>query len=94
MSSLCEAGLLAAAVILPVQIRAARVLLGLSQADLATRASIGLGTVKRIEAARVELTGTVQTLSRIKKALEAEGIAFIEQDEQQGPGVRLRRPLP
>ncbi|MDP1605022.1 MAG: helix-turn-helix domain-containing protein [Legionella sp.] len=77
-----------------MQIRAARVLLGLSQADLAARASIGLGTVKRIEAARVELTGTVQTLSRIKKALEAAGIAFIEQDEQQGPGVRLRKPLP
>ena len=94
MSSTREAGLSAAAVILPVQIRAARVLLGLSQADLARRASIGLGTVKRIEAARVELTGTVQTLSRIKKALEAEGIAFIEQDEQRGPGVRLRKPLP
>ena len=89
-----QTGCLAAGVILPVQIRAARVLLGLSQADLATLASIGLGTVKRIEAARVELTGTVQTLSRIKKALEAEGIAFIEQDEQQGPGVRLRKPLP
>ena len=93
MSTPCD-GVVAAVVILPVQIRAARVLLGLSQADLATLASVGLGTVKRIEAARVELTGTVQTLSRIKKALETEGIVFIEQDEQQGPGVRLRKPLP
>ena len=54
--------------IFPVQIRAARVLLGLSQEDLAQRASLGLGTIKRIEAARDELRGTVQTLDRIQKA--------------------------
>lgn len=80
--------------IFPVQIRAARVLLGLSQQELAERAGIGLGTVKRIEAAREELTGTVQTLSRMQRALEAAGIIFIEQNEEHGPGVRLRKPLP
>jgi transcriptional regulator with XRE-family HTH domain len=80
--------------ILPIQIRAARALLNLSQQELARRASIGVGTIKRIEAAREALTGTAQTLSRIQKALEAAGITFIDQDEQRGPGVRLRKPLP
>ena len=77
----------------PVQISAARVLLGISQQELASAASIGLGTVKRIEAAREELAGTVQTMGRIQRPLEAAGIEFIEQDGQTGPGVRLRKPI-
>ena len=80
--------------IYPIQIRAARSLLGMSQQDLATSATVGLATLKRIEAAGNDLTGTLQTMSRIKKALEVAGIVFIEQDEQQGPGVRLKKPLP
>ena len=77
-----------------VQIRAARALLAMSQQDLATRAVVGLNTVKRIEAALDEPTGTIQTLLRIKRALEQAGILFIDQDEERGPGVRLRTPLP
>ena len=80
--------------IYPRQIRAARVLLGLSQQQLATRSAIGLATLKRIEAAGTELTGTAQTMSRIQKALQTAGITFIDQDDEQGPGVRLRKPLP
>ena len=79
--------------IFPVQIRAARVLLGLSQEELAQRASLGLGTIKRIEAARGELRGTVQSLYRIQSALEQAGIIFIEQNDDRGPGVRLRTPF-
>jgi transcriptional regulator with XRE-family HTH domain len=78
--------------IIPIQIRAARVLCGLSQSDLSARAKVGLGTIKRIEAAK-QLTGNAQTISRIQKALEAEGIIFIDQDGHNGPGVRLRDPL-
>ena len=81
------------AVIFPLQISAARVLLGMSQQELASAASIGLGTVKRIEAARDELAGTAQTIGRIQRALEAKGIIFIEQDGGNGPGVRLRKPI-
>ena len=66
----------------------------MSQQELAERASIGLGTVKRIEAVRDEPAGTAQTMALIQRALEAAGIVFIEQDEQQGPGVRLKKPLP
>ena len=77
-----------------VQIRAARALLAMSQQDLATRAAVGLNTVKRIEAALDHPTGTIQTLLRITRALEQAGILFIDQDEERGPGVRLRTPLP
>ena len=80
--------------IFPVQIRAARVLVGLSQQELAEQAGVSLGTVKRVEAAREELAGTAQTIARIQVALETEGIIFIDQDENNGPGVRLRRRLP
>ena len=76
------------------QIKAARALTGLSQRDVATRAGIGIATMRRIEAAIDEVTGSAQTLSRIQKALESEGVRFIDQDDQGGPGVRLRKLLP
>lgn len=74
----------------PLQVRAARSLLGMSQQDLAVKASIGVGTVKRIEAAGETVAGTAQTMARIQRALEAAGIVFIEQDDKHGPGVRLK----
>jgi transcriptional regulator with XRE-family HTH domain len=80
--------------IFPVQIRAARVLIGMSQSELAERALISVATVKRIEAMREELTGTISTITNIKRALEEEGVIFIDQDEKRGPGVRLRKRLP
>jgi transcriptional regulator with XRE-family HTH domain len=67
--------------------------LGIGQQDLATLAGVGLGTIKRIEAAGEELVGTAQTLARIQRALESQGIEFIDQDEKKGPGVRLKKPL-
>ena len=80
--------------IFPIQISAARVLLGMSQVELAQRASVGIGTIKRIEAEREQLAGTMRTIAKIQRALEAAGIVFIEQNGTQGPGVRLREPLP
>ena len=74
----------------PVQIRAARGLVGLSQTELARRAKIGLATLQRIEAAHDELRGNIQTIEKLQKALEAAGIVFIEQDDKHGPGVRLK----
>jgi hypothetical protein len=54
----------------------------------------GIATVRRIEAAVDEITGTAQTVSKIQRALETAGIIFIDQDERYGPGVRLRKPPP
>ncbi len=77
----------------PVQILAARSLLGLSQTELAKRASIGLATLQRTEAGGSEVRGSAKTIWKLEKALEAAGIMFIDQDEAHGPGVRLRKPL-
>ena len=80
-------------VIYPKQIRAARGLLQISQAELAKRSGTSAATVKRIEAlSSDDLRVTVDTLLRIQHALEAGGIVFIEPDEMLGPGVRLRDP--
>jgi transcriptional regulator with XRE-family HTH domain len=80
--------------IYPVQIRAARGLLGMGQEELAELASISVVTVKRLEAAGTLIRGSAQTLNRLQRALERAGIEFIEQNGSQGPGVRLRDPLP
>jgi transcriptional regulator with XRE-family HTH domain len=65
----------------------------MSQDELAERASLSVITIKRIEAAGTELKGTAQTMGSIQRALESKGIVFIDQDEKQGPGVRLKKPL-
>jgi hypothetical protein len=60
--------------------------------SMLTNATFGyrFGTIKRIEAARLEIAGTAQKMARIQKALDEAGIVFIG---GQGPGVRLREPL-
>ncbi len=78
----------------PMQIRAARGLLGLSQNELAKRASIGLATLQRLEMAGSTVRGSAQTLWKLQRALEAADIVFIDQDDKNGPGVRLKLPLP
>jgi transcriptional regulator with XRE-family HTH domain len=71
------------------QIRAARGLLGWSQADLASKADVGLMTVKRFEAKKGPVIGTITSLTRIQAALEDAGIHFIAPDEWGSFGVRL-----
>src|SRR5262245_31750221 len=71
------------------QIRAARGLLDISQAELAKGASLHVASVRRLEAA-TEMRGAVETLWKIQKALEAAGIEFIPAEEGKGPGVRLK----
>jgi transcriptional regulator with XRE-family HTH domain len=71
------------------QIKAARALLGLGQAELSKMAGIGLRTVKRIELSE-EITGSARTLWKIQTALEKAGVMFIPADEANGPGVRLK----
>jgi ribosome-binding protein aMBF1 (putative translation factor) len=88
-----EALRLAIVMIYPCQIRAARGLLGINQTELSRRAKVGVATVKRIERSTEDLRVTVETLLRIKRALEAAGINFIDEDGTQGPGVRLKKSL-
>ena len=74
--------------ILSEQIKAARSLLDWDQKELANRAGVGITTVKRLEARSGVVGGTMDTVVRLKSALEAAGIEFIG-GTGDGPGVRL-----
>jgi len=72
------------------QIRAARALLKWSVADLARHSSLGLNTIKRAEAADRGTSLTTANDLAIRRALEAAGVEFIDENGG-GPGVRLRK---
>ena len=77
----------------PQQIRAARVCVGWSQAQLAAAAGVSDMTIKRFETEKGQASGTIASLQRIRTALEEAGVEFIEDDGITGPGVRLARSL-
>jgi transcriptional regulator with XRE-family HTH domain len=72
------------------QIRAARALLNINQADLAKMAPVHVATIRRLEATS-EIRGAAGTLWKIQTALEAAGIEFIPAEGEKGPGVRLKQ---
>ena len=65
----------------------ARAAIGWGVRELAERANVTPNTVSRIEKGGDALAST---LDRIKAALEAAGVIFIDENEE-GPGVRLRK---
>jgi hypothetical protein len=71
------------------QIRAARALLKWSAADLARQSLLGVNTVRRAEVVDERTSLTPANELAIRRALEAAGIEFIDQNGG-GPGVRLR----
>ena len=75
------------------EIRAGRALLGWSQLELAEAASVGVATVRRLEATETEIRGSVESVWKIQKALEAAGIEFIPEEAGRGPGVRLKQAI-
>lgn len=72
------------------QIKAARMLLGWSQDDLAVASDVSLPTIKRLEATDGPLGGRETTASKVRSALETAGIEFIAENGG-GAGVRLKR---
>ena len=70
------------------QCRAARGLLDWTQQELADRAGVGIVTVRHFEGGLNEPRRA--TLEVIRRALEAAGVEFIQQNGG-GPGVRLRK---
>lgn len=74
------------------QVRAARALLGWSQDDLAKAAGVSGPTVKRIEPGEGLLRTSDEIIGKIRRAIEAAGIEFIDADRPQdhGIGVRIR----
>ncbi|MFG1377340.1 helix-turn-helix transcriptional regulator [Xanthobacter autotrophicus] len=71
------------------QVKAARAMLAWSQADLARASGVSAPTIARLESVDGPLGGMVDTSSKIRAALEAAGVIFIEQNGN-GPGVRLK----
>lgn len=74
------------------QIKAARTLIGMSQAELCEIADIPLITLRRVEGKPTH-KGLVseETIVAIRKALEAQGVQFLESGSvAAGPGVALK----
>jgi hypothetical protein len=72
------------------QIRAARAVLKWSAQDLALHSSVSLRTIRRAELADRYTSLTVPNDLAIRRAFEAAGVEFIDENGG-GPGVRLRR---
>jgi transcriptional regulator with XRE-family HTH domain len=73
--------------ITPAQCRAARALLEWTQKQLAEAARVGVVTIRQFESSDTEPRRA--TIDVIKRALEAAGVEFIDENGG-GPGVRLR----
>jgi predicted transcriptional regulator len=72
------------------QIKAARALLGWSQADLAHESGVSEPTVARLDSVDGVLGGREGTGDKIRTATETAGVEFIEENGG-GLGVRLRK---
>ena len=71
------------------QIRAARSLLGLSQAQVGEAAGVSIPTLKRAEGASA-IKASEKSLIAIRAALESAGIEFIDENGG-GAGVRMKK---
>lgn len=80
--------------ILPNELKAARTLLGMSQRELSDKAGVSLVTLRRLES-QLDYADMVSTATtrKVRDALEASGIAFLEPgDIVRGRGVALGDP--
>src|SRR3974390_1468899 len=79
--------------LISAQIRAARALIRWSAEDLARESSVGVTTIRRAELTNDETSMTVANDLAVRRALEAAGVEFIDENGG-GPGVRLRKRSP
>jgi transcriptional regulator with XRE-family HTH domain len=75
------------------QLRAARALLRWSAEDLARETALSVTTIRRAELADKETSMTTANDLAVRRALEAAGVEFIDENGG-GPGVRLRKRRP
>ena len=61
----------------------------MEQIDLAKRARVAIGTIRRMESFAGEVGSRTETLSKVQTALERAGIEFLGEGR---PGVRVRGP--
>ncbi|WP_139167844.1 helix-turn-helix domain-containing protein [Bauldia litoralis] len=74
---------------LPIQCKAARALIGMTQPQLAKAANVGLSTVVDFERSR-RLVST-EIVALLQSVLESAGVTFIDENGG-GFGVRLCKP--
>ena len=75
------------------QLRAARVLLGIDQRQLAELSGLSVPTVQRMEASETMVRGNVDSLVKLIAVFDAAGIEMIDEgaaSHSQGRGVRLK----
>ncbi|MDX2273946.1 MAG: helix-turn-helix transcriptional regulator [Hyphomonadaceae bacterium] len=73
----------------PIQVKLARVALGLGVRELAEAAAIAPSTITRFESGKGGMQA--RTLDKIQRVLERGGVVFIDADGNGGVGVRLKR---
>src|SRR5260221_931227 len=75
------------------QLRAARVLLGIDQRQLAELSGLSVPTIQRMEASEAMVRGNVDSLVKLITALDSAGIELIDEgavSNAGGRGVRLK----
>src|SRR5436190_23145412 len=70
------------------QMRAARALIRWTALDLARASKVGVATIRRAEVVDGEIPVTLANEAAIRRAFEAAGVEFIEDN---GEGVRFRK---
>ena len=73
--------------ILGSQIKAARILLKMTQAELAKLTKTSIDTLKRIEKSEADYKGSAELFFKIQATLEKKGIKF--ENDKTGFGVSL-----
>ncbi len=76
-----------------LQMKAARMLLGWDQSDLARESGLSLPTIQRMEASDGNVRGNVDSLVKVVEALERGGVELIAEGAASaggGRGVRLK----
>jgi transcriptional regulator with XRE-family HTH domain len=73
----------------PQTCKAARGLLGISQDELAERADVTALTIRKYETGKTGLAH--RTWRAMRGALEKSGVVFIDENDDHGPGVMLKK---
>jgi transcriptional regulator with XRE-family HTH domain len=66
----------------------ARAVIGWGVRDLAAAAGVSANTISRFENGADALGAT---LLKMQRALEQQGVLFLDENDEAGPGVRLRK---
>lgn len=72
------------------QLRAARAIVRMEQAELAVAAGLSVETIKRLERLRGPISANTSTEAALRRAFGEAGVIFIEENGE-GPGVRLKK---